>query len=108
MHKAMRVPGMMLASLALVGTSATAASAYSPSGADRPGQQAHGGGSHAAPPADEGNRCGNGTESGDGDAQVTVVCGAKGDVHIHNEQGITPSLAEAIGEVIAVANGGGG
>ena len=97
---------MMLASLALVGASATAASAYSPSGADHPGQQARGGSSHAAPPADEGNQCGNGTESGDGDAQVTVVCGTKGDVHIHNEQGITPSLVEAIGAVIAATSGG--
>jgi hypothetical protein len=101
MHKKMWLPGMMLASLALVGASATAASAYSPAGADRPGQQARGGGSHAAPPADEGNQCGNGTETGDGDAQVTVVCGTQGNVHIDNEQGITPSIVDAIGGVIA-------
>jgi hypothetical protein len=95
MRKAMRLPGLMLASLALVGASATAASASGHSGADRPGQQARGADSHPAPPSDEGNKCGNGTETTDGDAQVTVICGAD-DVTIHNEQGITPSLATAI------------
>ncbi|MFF9813455.1 hypothetical protein [Streptomyces sp. NPDC014006] len=99
MRKAMRLPGLMLASLALVGASATAASASGQFGADRPGQQARG--------ADEGNKCGNGTKTTDGDAQVTVICGAD-HVTIHNEQGITPSLATAIiGGIGGIVGGGG-
>ncbi|MFJ9967930.1 hypothetical protein [Streptomyces avermitilis] len=103
----------MLASLALVGASVTAASADGQAGADQLGQQPRGAHGRLDPPSDDVNKCGNGTAtqpSGtSGDSQTAIVCGANGPVIIHNEQGITPGLATAIlGGIGGIIGGGGG
>jgi hypothetical protein len=98
MLKRMGLPGLMLASLALVGASATAASAQSDAG--RPGQRDAI--SHSRPTPTDNNICGNGNETepsgSGGDSQNAVVCvdGDDNYVEIHNEQGVTAGLVDAL------------
>jgi hypothetical protein len=97
MLKRMGLPGLMLASLALVGASATAASAQSDAG--RPGQRDAISHSRSGPTD---NICGNDNETdpsgSGGESQNAVVCvdGDDNYVEIHNEQGITADVVDAL------------